>query len=228
MKNMHNITLVGTLHVEKGNCNLNEFYKIIESINPEVIFEELSPSYYNECYIEKKGDKLETNTIIKYLENHQELKHIPVDCAEIPEPSFFELNRSMHLKLEKRSHGYCRIVDINSDYSAAYGFIYLNSNDYIKMNDIYENEIIETIKFIGDESLMSINQQWLDFMSNREDVMISKIYDYCKENNFEKGLFYIGATHRSAIIEKTQKYNETSEIKITWNYLNYGDILQWP
>ena len=96
------------------------------------------------------------------------------------------------------------------------------------MNDIYENEIIETIKFINDESSMPINQQWLDFMSNREDVMISKIYDYCKENNFERGMFYIGAGHRSAIIEKTQKYNETAEIKITWNYLNCGDILQWP
>jgi hypothetical protein len=225
---MHNITLVGTLHVEKGNCNLNELYKIIEAINPEVIFEELYLNDFNDYYIKKKqGSKLETNTILKYLENHQ-VEHIPVDYAEIPPQTFLDLHKSMHLKLERRSHDYCRIVDINSNYTAAYGFIYLNSNDYIKMNDIYENEIIETIKFINDESLMPINQEWLDFMSNREDVMISKIYDYCKDHNFERGLFYIGAAHRSAIINKTQKYNETSEIKITWNYLNYGDILQWP
>jgi hypothetical protein len=113
------------------------------------------------------------------------------------------------------------------EFISLYGFKYLNSNDYIKMNDIYENEIIETIKFIKDESLLSINQQWLDFMSNREDVMINKIYDYCKEHSFDRGMFYIGAGHRSAIINKTKKYNETEEIKITWNYLNHGDILQW-
>jgi hypothetical protein len=158
------------------------------------------------------------------MENHQ-IEHIPVDYVEIPSQNFMKLNKSMHLKLEQRSHGYRNCIDSNSYFVALYGFKYLNSNDYIKMNDIYENEVIETIKFIGDETLMPINQQWLDFMSNREDVMISKIYDYCKEHNFERGMFYIGAAHRSAIIEKTQKYNETAEIKLNWNYLNYGDIL---
>jgi hypothetical protein len=161
------------------------------------------------------------------LENHQ-VEHIPVDYAEIPPQAFLDLHKSMHLKLEKRSYGYRQVHDRNMDFIFLYGFMYLNSNDYIKMNYIYENEIIETIKFIKDESLMPINQQWLDFMSTREDVMINKIYDYCKENNFERGMFYIGAGHRSAIIEKTQKFNEMSETKITWNYLNYGDILQWP
>jgi len=225
---MHNITLVNTYHAEKDNCNLNELYKIIGVINPEVIFEELYLNDFNDYYIKKKqGSKLETNTILKYLENHQ-VEHIPVDYAEIPPQTFLDLHKSMHLKLERRSYGYRQIHDRNMDFISLYGFMYLNSNDYIKMNDIYENEIIETIKFIKDETLMPINQQWLDFMSNREDVMIRKIYDYCKEHDFERGMFYIGAGHRSAIINKTKKYNETSETKITWNYLNYGDILQWP
>jgi hypothetical protein len=224
---MHNITLVNTYHAEKGNCNLFELYKIIEDINPEVIFEELYSSDFNEYYIEKKQhNKLETNTILKYMENHQ-IEHIPVDYVEIPSQNLMDLNKSMHLKLEKRSYGYRQVHDSNMEFISLYGFKYLNSNDYIKMNDIYEKEVIETIKFIGDEALMPINQQWLDFMSNREDVMISQIYDYCKEHNFERGLFYIGAAHRSAIIEKTKKYNETAEIKLNWNYLNYGDILQW-
>jgi len=225
---MHNITLVNTYHCEKGNCNLSELYKIIESINPEIIFEELYLSDFNEYYVEKKrGNKLETNTILKYLENHQ-VEHIPVDYVEIPPQTFLDLNEAMHNKLERRSYGYRQVHDSNMEFISSYGFIYLNSNDYIKMNNIYEKEIIETIKFIKDDAFMQINQQWLDFMSKREDEMIRKIYDYCKEHNFERGMFYIGAGHRSAIINKTQKYNETSEIKVNWNYLNYGDILQWP
>ena len=211
---MYQITLVNTHHGENGKCNVNELYRIIEEIKPEVIFEELYLKDYNEYYIEKKPTtKLETNAIIKYMENHH-LEHIPVDYVEIPYSNFMEKNKALHLQLEKRSYGYRNCIDRISYFVYLYGFIFLNSNDYIKMNDIYENEIIETIKFINDESLMPINQQWLDFMSNREDVMISKIYDYCKEHNFERGLFYIGAAHRSAIIEKTQKYNETSEIKM--------------
>lgn len=53
---MHNITLVNTYHCEKGNCNLIELFKIIENINPEVIFEELYVSNYNEYYIEKNNE----------------------------------------------------------------------------------------------------------------------------------------------------------------------------
>jgi hypothetical protein len=39
---MHNITLIITGHREIGICISNELYKIIERINPEIIFEELS------------------------------------------------------------------------------------------------------------------------------------------------------------------------------------------
>jgi len=38
---MYNITLVCTAHKPLGNCNSEELYKIIEKINPEVIFEEI-------------------------------------------------------------------------------------------------------------------------------------------------------------------------------------------
>jgi hypothetical protein len=224
---MYQITLVNTHHGENGKCNVDELYRIIEEIKPEVIFEELYLKDFNEYYIEKKPTtKLETNAILKYMENNQ-IEHIPVDYVEIPYPNFMDKNKALHLKLEKRSHGYCHCIDHNSYFVYLYGFIYLNSNDYIKVNNIYEKEIIETIKFIGDEALMPLNQQWLDFMNDREDVMIRKIYEYCKDHTFEKGMFYIGAAHRAAIIEKTQKYNETADLKINWKYLNYGDILKW-
>lgn len=42
---MHNIHLVCTFHSETGKCNADELYKIIEVINPDVIFEELTRQY---------------------------------------------------------------------------------------------------------------------------------------------------------------------------------------
>lgn len=72
---MHNITLIFTKHEEDGNCNSMELYEIIESINPEIIFEELSDSNFRKCYHEKNLITLETNAIKKYLQNHS-IKHI--------------------------------------------------------------------------------------------------------------------------------------------------------
>ena len=52
---MNNITLICTVHEEKGICNINELYKIIERINPEIIFEEINPSAFDEYYKDKKS-----------------------------------------------------------------------------------------------------------------------------------------------------------------------------
>jgi hypothetical protein len=43
---MYNITLVCTKHKESGNCNSLELHKIIKAIKPEIIFEELSHSNF--------------------------------------------------------------------------------------------------------------------------------------------------------------------------------------
>src|SRR4051812_31711696 len=79
---MYNVTLISTEHKENGKCNPDELHKIIESINPEVIFEEEAnddtyKKYYNE---EGSFKSLEVQCIRKYLRNH-DVKHIPVDLA---------------------------------------------------------------------------------------------------------------------------------------------------
>lgn len=52
---MHNVTLISTSHSENGKCNADELYKIMASIKPEVIFEELPKKrfeeYYNGCWL---------------------------------------------------------------------------------------------------------------------------------------------------------------------------------
>jgi len=50
---MYNITLISTRHDELGKCNSNELYKIIESVDPELIFEGIPSSYFNKYYIHK-------------------------------------------------------------------------------------------------------------------------------------------------------------------------------
>jgi len=47
---MYNITLICTSHRNAGKCNSKELYRIIETINPEIIFEELSYMDFNKTY----------------------------------------------------------------------------------------------------------------------------------------------------------------------------------
>src|SRR5690606_16559508 len=89
---MHKITLISTIHSEKGQCNSDELYKIIASINHEVIFEELPPNY-SDMYYSNSFDihdannimhnirptvvNLEIKCIKRYIENYN-IKIFPV------------------------------------------------------------------------------------------------------------------------------------------------------
>jgi len=48
---MQNVILISTEHLDSGKCNSDELLKIIETINPEVIFEEQpNDDKYTTCY----------------------------------------------------------------------------------------------------------------------------------------------------------------------------------
>ena len=59
-----------TRHDEVGKCNSNELYKIIESINPELIFEEIPPSYFDEYYMRKTRNNLEVGGKEVFFTDH--------------------------------------------------------------------------------------------------------------------------------------------------------------
>ena len=44
---MHHITFISTIHKEIGNCSVEELYKIIEKLSPEVIFLEAVDETYS-------------------------------------------------------------------------------------------------------------------------------------------------------------------------------------
>jgi hypothetical protein len=66
--------------MESRKCNSDELLKIIETINPEVIFEEEpNDDKYISCYIDPCSFKtLEIQTIIKYKQTHK-IVNLPID-----------------------------------------------------------------------------------------------------------------------------------------------------
>jgi hypothetical protein len=221
---MYNITLLCTAHGEKGNCNIQELYNIINKIDPEVIFEEIPPSEFDSFYRERTRNNLESDTIIKYLENHK-CEHIPVDLDYTPPKSFFDTYGNMHRRIEERSYNYKKIIDTHSFYREIYGFKYLNSIECMTL-DIELNKEMETVlRIINDEKLYEIHKSWNEIMDKRENEMLKNIYLYSKNNEFNKGLFFIGSGHRDTIINKIQNYSKVEEFVINWNYSNYENIL---
>lgn len=122
-----NIILIGTNHANKGNCNHIELLKIIERIKPEVIFLEMMPSEYNYYYQYKTRSRLESDTILLYLEK-QNVIQVLVDYDILPDQLFFDNDKMMHYEIERRSRGYCNLIDTNSALVAQYDFKYLNSD----------------------------------------------------------------------------------------------------
>ena len=50
----------------------------------------------------------------------------------------------------------------------------------------------------------------------RENVMLQNIYNYSKENQYNKAVFLIGAEHQRSIVQKIKEHEKLSEIKLNW------------
>ncbi len=218
---MSNVILVCTQHGENGRCTSYELCRILERIKPEVIFEEMPPSSFDEYYRERKRSNLETDAISMYSESH-DVKHIPVDYHDIPK-GFFEDNRRMHKKVEAISADYRRLIDNHSIYVGMYGFRYLNSDYCSNLFDDLDSSIRVAIQEIDDKSLTQVHDSWNGMKKRRELEMIKNIRTYSREHKYDLGVFFIGAAHRSAIIQIVQNKNESEGVH--WNFNNYDSYL---
>jgi len=219
---MYNITFFSTRHGDAGRCNYLELYNIIMQLKPEVIFDEIPPSLFDKNYNNMRNDKLETNAIKMYLLEYN-IKHIPVDLDMIMPQSFWDKNKYLFEQIEKNNSEFCRLCDYDSQYTRQYGFNYLNSKYNININKDKDNEMEKTLKILDKKDLFEAYETWIEINEKRENEWILNIYKYCKENTFEKGMFFAGGAHREAVINKIKKYNETEDLNIKWNYLDYDN-----
>jgi hypothetical protein len=219
---MFNVTLFCTRHGETENCNSFGLYNIILQLKPEIIFEEIPPCFFDDYYKNMSMDNLESKAIKMYLSDHV-IKHIPVDLDVIMPQSFWDDNKNMFEQVERRNSEFCRLCDYDSQYARQYGFNYLNSNYNNNINKDRDNEFEKTLKLINNKKLFETYELWVDINEKRENEMIKNIYNYSKENKFDRGVFFIGAAHRESIINKIKEFNGNEEFSIKWNYLEYDN-----
>lgn len=216
---MFNIHLIFTRHFEDGNCNSKELYKIIESVKPEVIFEELSSANFHKSYQEGKLFTLETNAIKMYLLSHP-IDHLPVDTLELPKLYEEERDRMLeritsNIKLDE-SRNLRNLIHQLAEYTNKYGFQFLNSKHNDELMEKYSFLKEAILNQLNEDRLFQIHQLEKETIDNREEEMLSNIYQYSREHQYHQGLFFIGAGHRKSMLEKIKKYNEMEELKLNW------------
>ena len=220
---MYNITLIGTYHSEIGKCNSGELYKIIEYINPEVIFVELPNNVFYEIICDmaingiRSEEPTETKFIKNYLQNHNN-KLIPVD-DEVRYISDSEYDQLLYTFEEYDD--YKELVYEQISLTKQYGFDYLNSEkclDLLEQTRIVEKNIMELE--IHKNKLLHFYKLFYKENDTRENSMLQNIYNYSRENQYNQAVFLTGIAHRKSIMQKIIENEKMSEIKLNWSYGN--------
>lgn len=219
---MYNIILIGTAHIEKGQCNSDELYKIIESINPDVIFEEMPSSHFNAYYIAKTQRSLESDTINQYFKSHN-VKIVPIDIDVSQELSKYQNEINFIFQKLFKHENYIKLDNEKEHLMILEGFMFLNSDeflDFLDKKEVIEKQIIESET--DKHRLLKVYKSFRILQYDiRENAMLQNIYNYSKENLYNQAVFLLGAGHRKSIIEKITEHEKLSGIKLNWTM--YGN-----
>ena len=146
---MPEIVLLGSVHAENGRCNASELARILEFIQPDVLFQEIP--YYE--FLEKNDpyyrDRLEVKAIHEYLK-HSSILQVPVDTLD--KSSFDQskydqvIDRVFYAGPELK-----RVVDELTRLQYINGFEYLNSRLNQRMLQRIDFTIAKALERLNDE-----------------------------------------------------------------------------
>lgn len=210
---MYHITLISTVHKEIGKCNSDELCKIIESLNPDVIFLEAfenSYSNYHQLLLSQFGvyqERLEIKALQIFSQNHT-FQYVPV--LDIGLSDEFETK----LEIVSENIDYQRLLDNYISLETESGFQFLNSKEQIA----YQEQMRELENRIIDNNIM--HQKADESIDAYEHSMLRNIYSFCKDNSFKTAIFMCGAGHRKTITQKIEEYESKENLKLNWAFYN--------
>ena len=213
------ISLLCTVHEERGKTTSAALYRTLEELKPEVIFLEVPPDRFAEYYIDKVSCNLESAAIALYAEKHA-VRLVPVDMPT-PDSEFFLNSDRMLEEIAGASSNFRRLRLWFTNYLADYGLPYLNSEHCNKIwSEIYE-EMKDTVSRLGSKRLSDLFYAWNNINHLRENYILDEVYACFLSEPFDNGVLVIGAAHRKAIMEKTKTPKKIKPGEILWNYEIY-------
>ena len=210
------ITLVCTMHRERGLCSEHELLKILETIGPDVFFEEIRQSDFDSHYRDRSRSTLETRTVSRYLKV-KSAQQVPVDDYVIPE-SFLRDMGILSDYVESRSAEYRAVEAKIHQMALDLGFRYLNSPEFMAHRKYADELFEEVITMSGSDELRKLLSTWNDQLRRREDSMMENIYDFCRKSSFTEGVFLVGAGHMSSIVQDIEGRMQKETNLVDWKF----------
>jgi hypothetical protein len=220
---MPNITLISTIHEEKGECNVSALHKILEKAQPEVIFLEMPEFSYEQVLEDESRANLEAAAVNRYRKTYRPAL-VPVDIMEAS-GEMVALSQRLCRELRARSYEYSQLMNAEARNIAQYGFSYLNSKYCVDSWLSIDAVTTMTLEVIGNAQLLNDNKTWEDVNERREREMMRNIQHYCDANPFNKGIFLLGAAHRRPIMEMAESLSGGRSSSIDWNFGDYGQLI---
>lgn len=213
---MGRITLVCTVHNERGLCSENELVGILEAVGPDVIFEEIRPSDFDSFYASKPT--LETRAVARYLKARA-VRQVPVDDYSIPDSFRRDINILFDY-VESNSVEYRALIAERDWKTDQLGFRYLNSPEFEAISKRSRESLENTIALSGSDGLKKALSTWNGQLQRRENSMLENIYSFCRASQFKEGVFLVGAEHMSSIIEGVESRIKRESNLVAWNIWN--------
>ena len=212
---MGRITLVCTVHRQRGLCNEDELVRILDAIGPDVIFEEMRQSDFDLHYQDESKHTLEMRAVVRYLKVRP-ARQVPVDDFVIPRDLPRDID-SVFEYAESNSIEYRALVAERDQKTFHRGFRYLNSPEFGALSkrarDLFEN----SIALSGRDDLKRGLSTWNGALLRRETSMVDNIYDFCRRSQFTEAVFLVGAEHMWSIAENIEKRIQTENNLVAWN-----------
>ncbi|MCO6360635.1 hypothetical protein [Roseivirga pacifica] len=210
---MNKIIVIGTTHSEKGRCNSDSLYHILNDIKPQVLYLEAKPIDYEKVLNNQLQDSLETQAIKQYLKTHTP-DHLAVDINDMPSrEKFRKMINTFINNIE-----YQRVNDEYNELCHFYGFKFLNSSDADQMQDYLHFLESDIVKSMNIKELTDTYNEAFDLHTSRENHWISKITEHQAKSEFQEAVFLVGAGHRITIKEKLQKLDLLKQSTIHWDF----------
>lgn len=215
---MRKVSVIGTVHNKNGLANSQNLLKILESVQPEVIFLEVTPADFDKYYTSGILANLESAAVIQYRKSNN-VHLVPVDCPIIDKDLKKKADwlkdaiYSSSMTKEIETHILMRVSE--------FGFLYLNSDKYSEDKAFADENESKTIMIINNPQITEIHEWWNTMHSHREDEMVCRIHEYARSNTFRSAVFLIGSAHRDAIIKKSKERNDNMLQLVNWQY--HGD-----
>jgi hypothetical protein len=225
METKHHVTLICTRHKESGNCNSYELYNIIQQIEPEIIFEELSHENFDAIYSQGSFTTLESNTVKKYKGKYR-IDHIPVDTHPLPDGYYEDLDLmydricNNNMIYESRSLRY--LLDRQAQLENEHGLAFLKSDQNDKVFEEIDALKEKVLNILNEEKFFHTRTLEKGVIEKREYEIIKNIYDFSAKRIYREAVLFIGSGHKKSIGALIKKFEMQEGLKLEWEIYDGG------